>query len=68
AWVRDRLDPGSTDEATLALLTDAQTSGGLVFGVVPDQVPRVTARLREAGDHAAVIGSVVRGSGQIRVC
>ena len=67
AWVRDHLDPGSADEATLTLLTDAQTSGGLVFGVVPDQVPRVTARLREAGDHAAVIGSVVPGSGQIRV-
>ena len=66
AWVRDHLDPGSADEATLTLLADAQTSGGLVFGVVPDQVPRVTARLREAGD-AAVIGSVVPGSGQIRV-
>jgi selenide, water dikinase len=67
AWARDRLDPGSTDETTLALLADAQTSGGLVFGVAPDQAARVTGRLRETGHDAAVIGLARPGSGEIRL-
>lgn len=67
AWVRDRVDIGATDETTLALLADAQTSGGLAFGVEPDQVPRVIRRLRETGHDAAVIGSAWRGSGEIRL-
>jgi selenide,water dikinase len=32
-WVRDRLDTGPVDEVTLTLLADAQTSGGLLFGL-----------------------------------
>lgn len=67
AWARDRIDPGPADETTLALLADAQTSGGLIFGVTPDQAPRAAARLRDAGHQAAVIGSVREGSGQIRL-
>ena len=43
----------------------AATSGGLVFGVPRTRRHGVTGRLREAGDHAAVIGSVRQGSGQI---
>lgn len=67
AWARERLDPGTADETTLALLADAQTSGGLVFGVAPDQAPGVVSRLRESGHDAAIIGSVRQGGGEIRL-
>src|SRR5205085_3716404 len=36
-WARDRLDPGEAPEVTLLLLADAQTSGGLVFGVARER-------------------------------
>lgn len=64
---RARLDAGNTDEVTLTLLADAQTSGGLVFGVSPDVVPEVIEWLQEAGDECAVIGRVTAGHGEIRL-
>lgn len=40
-----------------ALLTDPQTSGGLLMGVVPEHTPRLLEALRQAGyPHAARIG------------
>ena len=33
AWVEDQIDAGSYGETDLLLLADAQTSGGLIFGV-----------------------------------
>ena len=66
-WARPRLDAGPADETTVALLADAQTSGGLVFGVAPDQAAAVTARLRDSGHPAAAIGSVRPGNGMIRL-
>jgi selenide,water dikinase len=64
-WVRDRLDPGGVPELTLLLLADAQTSGGLVFGVAPDRAAEVAAGLRDAGVPASVIGAARSGAGRI---
>jgi selenide,water dikinase len=64
-WVRHRLDPGETPELTLLLLADAQTSGGLLFGVAADQAEEVAAGLGKTGLPAAVIGTARRGAGRI---
>ncbi len=46
------------------LLTDPQTSGGLLVSVAADQAEAVLARIRTAGfDAAAVVGRVVDGAG-----
>lgn len=47
------------DEALESLVFDAQTSGGLVLAVEPDDVPEIAAQLREAGDLAVCIGEVL---------
>ena len=58
---RDLLDAGSHDEVTQLIIADAQTSGGLVFGVDPAHTVEVLAKL-EATDHrAAHIGVVTEG-------
>ena len=42
-----------------ALLAEAQTSGGLLAAIAPDQAEEAVAALREAGDiESAVIGEV----------
>jgi selenide,water dikinase len=64
AWVAHRLDPGTFDETQVLLLADAQTSGGLLFGVAPHLAADVVARL---GPPAAAIGSVRTGSGRIQL-
>ena len=59
-FVRAGLDvrPG-IDEATLLLLADAQTSGGLLAAVPEGKVERFVARLKELGTPAAaVVGRV----------
>lgn len=61
--VRPRLDPGTVDELDVLLLADAQTSGGLVFGVAPDRAAEAVAELRATGHPAAVIGEVDRAPG-----
>lgn len=49
------------------LLTDPQTSGGLLVSVAADQAEAVLARVRAAGfDAAAVVGRVVEGA-EVRV-
>jgi selenide, water dikinase len=65
-WVRNQLDIGPVDELTLTLLADAQTSGGLLFGLASQGAEAVT-RLRSSGHDCAVIGHAVRGSGLIRL-
>ena len=67
AWVTERLDAGSHDEVTQLLLADAQTSGGLVFGVPRGAGQEVVARLTAADHCAAVIGRTAPGSGSIRL-
>jgi len=61
-WVADVLDTGGRAELDVLLLADAQTSGGLLFGVSPNQAAGVLAEL---GTPAAVIGEVRAGSGRI---
>lgn len=51
-------DPGLSPE-TIVLLNDPQTSGGLVFGVAPDEVVATLDDLRAAGVTAAEIGQVL---------
>jgi selenide,water dikinase len=62
-WVADRLDRGDLDDITVTLLGDAQTSGGLVFGVDPARADEVVAELASTGHSAAVIGAATGGAG-----
>jgi selenide,water dikinase len=65
-WVADALDlgPGVTD-VDVAILADAQTSGGLLFGAEPDLAAAAVAELTARGVPAAVIGRAVSGTGRI---
>lgn len=66
-WVRPFLDsPGVSDE-TLTLLSDPQTSGGLLMGIGDNDVTAALESLRSAGLDAAAVGSVSPGSGHIHV-
>jgi selenide,water dikinase len=52
----------SFSKADQVLLSDAQTSGGLLIAVEPGKLPRLLAALRERGVRvAAVIGEVLAG-------
>ncbi len=61
-WIAPQIVPGGTDELTRLLLADAQTSGGLVFGVEPGESAIVQARLAAGGNGAAVIGQTRVGT------
>ncbi|MGH3627980.1 MAG: selenide, water dikinase SelD, partial [Sciscionella sp.] len=61
------LEPGSADALTLTLLADAQTSGGLVFGVEPGNASSALERLRTVGHDCAAIGEATAGNGSIRL-
>jgi selenide,water dikinase len=67
AHVADRLDRDAVGDDVVLLLADAQTSGGLVFGVDPELAHGVVSELRSSGHDAAVVGSVVAGSGRLRL-
>ncbi len=67
-WVSDSLDTGNAGEVAVTLLADAQTSGGLLLGMVSrDAGLAVVTELRASGHQAAVIGEVTEGSGHIRL-
>lgn len=51
------------DEPMQLVLSDAQTSGGLLISVAPEAVDELRAELRAAGALDAVIGSVGEGAG-----
>ncbi|SAI20807.1 selenophosphate synthetase [Bordetella ansorpii] len=58
----------SVDDAARALLTDPQTSGGLLVACAPQDAGQVLALFREHGfGHAAVIGEMVDGPAQVQV-
>ena len=58
----------SIDEAGKALLTDPQTSGGLLVSCTPDSVDEVLRIFAAEGfGHAGVIGEIVAGQPAIRV-
>ena len=67
AHVQGSLDAAGVDEEMLTILADAQTSGGLLFGAVPERAAEAVATLRRSGHTAAVIGRAVAGSGRIKV-
>jgi selenide, water dikinase len=56
AWGAEHLDAGDHDGLDQLLIADAQTSGGLVFGVDPTASAAVLAELAATGHRAAVIG------------
>lgn len=67
-WVSDSLDTGDAGDVGVTLLADAQTSGGLLLGMVSRDAGRAAVtELRASGHNAAVIGGVTEGSGQIRL-
>lgn len=50
------------------LLTDPQTSGGLLVACTPEAAERLAAETRSAGyPHAAIIGRVVEGAPRVRI-
>lgn len=55
------LDAGSHDELAQLIVADAQTSGGLIFGVDPAHTDAVLAELATAGHQAAHVGTVGTG-------
>jgi selenide,water dikinase len=68
AWVVPRLRVAeAVDEIDLTLLADAQTSGGLLFGVEPSRVDRVLEELSATGHTAAAVGSVEPGEGLLHI-
>ena len=67
AWVEDQIDAGSYGETDLLLLADAQTSGGLIFGVDKAKTDSTCAELNERGVAAVVIGETHAGAGTIRL-
>ncbi len=68
AWVSDRLThDDDVDDITITILADAQTSGGLLFGVAADQADEALAALTTENHEAAIVGRCRAGSGQIAV-
>ncbi|HEX5131334.1 MAG TPA: selenide, water dikinase SelD, partial [Candidatus Krumholzibacteria bacterium] len=60
--------PASLDEAIVRLLFDAQTSGGLLIAVAPDQADALLAQLLPGHPQAAIIGECrARGDASIMV-
>jgi selenide,water dikinase len=66
-WAIERVEADGVDDSMVLLLADAQTSGGLLFGAAPDRADAAAEALRASGHAAAVIGTVVDGTGVIRV-
>jgi selenide,water dikinase len=66
-WIGELVDLGATDPDTVLLLADAQTSGGLLFGIDPGRAPAAVARLSASGHTCAQIGNAEPGSGKLRL-
>jgi selenide,water dikinase len=62
-----KLDPARFGDTERALLTDPQTSGGLLVSCASEVVTEVLSIFLQQGfDHAAVIGEVVEGAAQVK--
>jgi selenide,water dikinase len=60
------LDPARFGAVEQALLTDPQTSGGLLVSCAPEVVTEVLSIFLQQGfEHAAVIGEIVEGEPQV---
>lgn len=67
-WVSSSLHTGGASDVSVTLLADAQTSGGLLLGMVSHEAGMAAVtELRLSGHAAEVIGQVTEGSGQIRL-
>ena len=64
-WIGASVEPGGHDELTQLLLADAQTSGGLVFGVDAGATSEVLRSLLDGGHTAAHIGRTSAGTGRL---
>ena len=67
AWALEFLDVGEHDDVHQLLVADAQTSGGLVFGVDASHTADVLAELAATGHTAAHIGTVSAGEPGLRL-
>ena len=66
--IEECVDFGDADEVRRLILTDAQTSGGLLISVPKDRAARLLEELQEETPQAAAIGRVTAGaSGSIKV-
>jgi len=63
AWIKSQVKPGAHEELTQLLFADAQTSGGLIFGVDPGETSSVLAMLADSGHTAALVGATTSGAG-----
>ncbi len=54
------VDVGTTDDTILNLLYDAQTNGGLLLAVSPDDADSLVDRLEASGDGAYRIGEMIQ--------
>lgn len=61
-WAKGFTDPGAHDELTQLLIADAQTSGGLIFGVDPSATDDVLAALAASDHRVARIGRTQQAS------
>jgi selenide,water dikinase len=61
-WADKFLEAGDHDEVNQLLIADAQTSGGLIFGIYPSETDAALAELAETGHTAARIGSTASGT------
>ena len=61
SWVAGRVEFDGVDDVTATLLSDPQTSGGLLVALAPADAPTLLARCAGRGVPAAVIGRVVPG-------
>jgi selenide,water dikinase len=55
------------DDATVAVLLDPQTAGGLIAAAEPDRAVAIVRSLRAGGQPAAVIGRFVGGAARLRM-
>ena len=61
-WGSGLLDAGDLDDVRRLLVADAQTSGGLIFGVDPSATDDVLAELTATGHSAGCVGTVAAGA------
>ena len=61
-WAVEFLDAGDHDEVDQLLLADAQTSGGLIFGIDPSETEAALDELSATGHNAARIGRTSSGA------
>lgn len=68
SWVMEWVDRhDDVDSVSLQLLADAQTSGGLLFGVGGGKGKKAVSMLEASGHTASVVGVARPGSGRLQI-